>query len=76
MLRNKGTNKISELQTSCTPDGVDSNSILSGFKALKLTESFSAFRNIKEQGYGFKSVLPVLIGMVILHKEHNVFFFR
>jgi predicted nucleic acid-binding Zn finger protein len=71
MLRNKGNIKISELQTSYTPDGVDSNSVLSGFKALKLTESFSAFGNIKEQGYSFKAVLSVLIGMVI-HSEKTV----
>ncbi|GHU64806.1 IS4 family transposase ISDha5 [Bacteroidia bacterium] len=71
MLRDKGNIKISELQTSYTPDGVDSNSVLSGFKALKLAESFSAFNNIKVRGYGFKDVLAVLILMVV-HSEKTV----
>ena len=71
MLQNKGTDKISELQTSYTPDGVDCNSVLSGFKALKLTESFSELNNIKERGYGFKDVLAVLILMVV-HSEKTV----
>ncbi|MDR1881906.1 MAG: transposase [Prevotella sp.] len=70
MLRNKDRNKISELQTSYAPDGVDGHSILSSFKALKLTESFSAFKNIKERGYGFKVVLSVLILMVV-HSERQ-----
>jgi predicted nucleic acid-binding Zn finger protein len=71
MLRNKGTNKISELQSSYTPAGVDCNSVLSGFKALKLTESFSEFKNIKVRGYGFREVLSVLILMVV-HSEKTV----
>jgi hypothetical protein len=37
MPLNKGTNKISELQTTYTPDGIDRNILLNGFKALKLT---------------------------------------
>jgi hypothetical protein len=71
MLRNKGTNKISELQASYTPHWVNCNNILSGFKALKLTKSFSEFKNIKERGYGFKDVLSVLILMVV-HSEKTV----
>jgi predicted nucleic acid-binding Zn finger protein len=71
MLRNKGTDKISELQTSYAPAGVDCKSVLSGFKALKLTEIFSEFKNIKERGYGFKEVLSVLILMVV-HSEKTV----
>ncbi|GHT61442.1 IS4 family transposase ISDha5 [Bacteroidia bacterium] len=71
MLRNKGINKISELQTSYTPNGVDCNSVLSGFKALKLTESFSAFKTIKEQGYGIKEILSVLI-LIVVHTEKTV----
>jgi hypothetical protein len=71
MLRNKGIKKISELQTQYTPDGVDYSTVLSGFKALKLTESFSEFKNIKERGYGIKDILSVLILMVV-HSEKTV----
>jgi hypothetical protein len=69
MLRNKSNIKISELQTSYTPDGVDSHIVLSSIKALKLTESFSAFKNIKERGYGIKDVLAVLILMVVYSEK-------
>jgi hypothetical protein len=46
--------------------------ILGAFRALKLTEVFSEFKNIKERGYGFQMMLSVLI-LMIIHSEKTVY---
>jgi hypothetical protein len=65
MLRNKSTKKIEEIKTDFNPARFDIEKITSIFKALKLTESFSAFNYLKQSGYSFKYVLSLLLVMVV-----------
>ena len=43
MLRNKGIKNIREIQTDFQPEKFDSEKLVGIFKAMKLTESLSAF---------------------------------
>jgi hypothetical protein len=61
MLQHKITKKISEIGIGLNESKLDSQSFLSGFKALKLTGSFSEFNYFKKDGYSFQLVLSVLI---------------
>ena len=46
MLRDKITKRISEIKTDFNPEHFDSEKIMGIFKAMKLTESFSAFNTL------------------------------
>lgn len=65
MLRNKGTKKIEEIKTDFNPSRFDIGKITGIFKALKLTESFSDFNNLKQSGYSVKFVLSLLLIMAV-----------
>jgi len=65
MLLDKDIKKIQELKTDYTPSWVSAETIFSRFKALKLSESLSAFQSFKIRGFDFKSVLAVMVCMVV-----------
>jgi Transposase DDE domain. len=69
MLHDKSIKRIEEIQTDFHPNEISVEKILSGFKALKLTESFSEFNKMKSRGYSFKTVLSLLIWMVVLPEK-------
>lgn len=48
-----------------TPSWVNVENIFSRFKALKLSEGFSEFKEFKTRGFDFKNVLSVLVSMVV-----------
>ena len=53
-------------QTDFNPEHFDSEKILGIFKAMQLTESFSAFNTFKKEGYSVRLVLSLMIVMVVL----------
>jgi len=65
MLRNKGKQKIEEIQTDFNPNNFDVEKMMSIFKAMKLTDSFTEFNTIKRCGYSFKLVLSLLTVFVV-----------
>jgi len=69
MAREKGTKRVSELQTVFNPSTITVVKMMDIFKALKISETFSAFDYIKECGYSFKLVLSLLIIMVVMAKK-------
>jgi hypothetical protein len=52
-----------------TPANITVSKMMDIFKAMKLTESFSAFDYIKECGYSVKIVLSLLVLMVVIGKK-------
>ena len=69
MARDKGTKRVSELQTDFNPSTITVGKMMDIFKALKISETFSAFDYIKESGYSFKLVMSLLIIMVVMAKK-------
>jgi len=69
MLRDKSIKSIEELQTDFNENVLSVEKILSGFKALKLTDCFSEFNKMKLKGYSFRSVLTLLICMAVLPQK-------
>jgi Transposase DDE domain. len=69
MLHDKGIKRIEEIQADFNPKELSIEKILTGFKALKLTESFSEFNRMKLRGYSFKTVLALLVWMVVLPEK-------
>ena len=65
MLQDKEIKKIQEIKTDFTPTGVSTESIFNRFKALKISEGFSEFKQFKARGYGLKMILSVLVSMVV-----------
>jgi hypothetical protein len=57
---------IEEIQADFNPNALSIEKIRTGFKALKLTESFSEFNRMKSRGYSFKTILTLLIWMALL----------
>jgi hypothetical protein len=51
------------------PENITVSKMMSIFKAMKLTENFSAFDYLKESGYSVKIVLSLLIIMVVMAKK-------
>jgi hypothetical protein len=58
--------RISEIQMDFNPTQIKEERMMSVFKAMKLSESFSVFNDAKKEGYTFKQVLSLLISMVIM----------
>jgi hypothetical protein len=69
MLRDKGTKKIEEIKTDFTPSSLQIEKMMNSFKAMKVAESFSAFKQMKKRGYGFKELLSLLIWIVTLREK-------
>jgi hypothetical protein len=69
MLHAKGIKRIEEIQADFNPNALSIEKIQTGFKALKLTESFSEFNRMKSRGYSFKTILTLLIWMVVLPEK-------
>jgi hypothetical protein len=69
MLRDKVTKRVSEIQTGFNRDGFSIDKLMDTFKAMKLTESFSEFNEIKKEGFSFKLVISLMILMVLLGQE-------
>lgn len=65
MLQDRGIKKIQELKAKYTPSWVNLENIFSRFKALKLSEDFSEFKEFKTRGFDFKNILSVLVSMVV-----------
>jgi len=65
MLQNKGIKKIEEIQADFNPEKFTSEKLMSIFKAMKLTESFSKFNYLKQRGYSIKFVLSLLLVTVV-----------
>ena len=66
MLRDKVTDKISELQNNFTgSDRLKSSIIFQTLQSLKLSANFAGFNFFKQQGYAFNFVLSLLIWMTI-----------
>jgi len=61
MLHDKGIKRIEELKVNLNPNALSIEKILTGFKALKLTECFSEFNRMKSRGYRFKKIMTLLI---------------
>ncbi|MDR2840271.1 MAG: transposase [Paludibacter sp.] len=64
MLRDKITKNISEIEIDFNENKLNSENVLSGFKAMKLTEHFSEFSNFKKDGYSFQWVISLLLWML------------
>ena len=69
MLRDKITNKISELQNDFSSKEVKSSIIFQTLKSLKMSATFSEFNHLKTQGYSFSLVLTLLIWQTIRSKK-------
>ena len=65
MLRDKVTKRIDEIKTDFNPERFTSEKIMSCFKALKLSESFSEFNKFKTKGYSVKLLLSLLVCIVV-----------
>ena len=61
MLPDKVTKKISEIATDVNFLQMDSENILNGFKALKLSPVFSELQKVKRCGHSPQSILSLLI---------------
>ncbi|MBP8945428.1 MAG: transposase [Paludibacteraceae bacterium] len=72
MLPDKVRKKISEIETDFSENKLECVNILKGFKALKLTESFSEFKYLKRSGYSFQLVLSSMIYAVTLGSKTAV----
>ncbi|GHT18238.1 hypothetical protein FACS189429_4370 [Bacteroidia bacterium] len=71
MLRDKITKNISEITNDFSKNKLDGVNVLRSFRALKLTERFSEFKNIKRCGYNFQIILSALI-WIVTQKEKTV----
>jgi predicted nucleic acid-binding Zn finger protein len=69
MLRDKITEKISELQKNFSSNQLRSSSIFQTLQSLKLSANFAEFNHLKSQGYAFNVVLSLLIWMIIQSKK-------
>jgi len=69
MLRNKITEKISELQNNFSSNALRSSTIFQTLKSFKLSANFAEFNFLKLQGYAFNVVLSLLIWMTIQSKK-------
>jgi hypothetical protein len=69
MLRDKVTNKFSELQNNFSSEQMKSSTIFQMLKSLKLSANFAEFNHLKTKGYAFGFVLSLLIWMVIQSKK-------
>ena len=65
MLRNKGIKNIREIQTDFNPAKFDSEKLVGIFKAMKLTDSLSAFNFLKSKGYNVKLTLSMLLVSIV-----------
>jgi hypothetical protein len=65
MLRAKDIKKIEEIQTDFNSEHFDVEKIMSIFKSMKLTDSFSEFNKLKRSVYSFKLVLSLLTVIVV-----------
>jgi hypothetical protein len=66
MLRDKSTTSISEIQTDFNTERLKEENMMRVFKAMKVSDSFSEFNDVKKDGYTFKLVLSLLISIVAM----------
>jgi hypothetical protein len=64
--KDKVRESISEIQMDFNTEQINEERMMSVFKAMKLSESFSVFNDVKKYGYTFKQVLSLLISMVMM----------
>jgi hypothetical protein len=65
MLRDKITQKISELKKNFSSSQLKNSTIFQTLKSLKLSANFAEFNFLKKKGYTFDVVLSVLIWITI-----------
>ena len=57
---------ISEIQTDFNKEQLNEVKMMSVFKAMKLSDGFSVFNDVRKYGYTFKAVLSLLISMTVM----------
>jgi hypothetical protein len=65
----KSIKKISEIEKDFSTESLRTENILRSFKALKLSNCFSEFNNLKAQGFNFRMVLEWLIRMTVMPEK-------
>ena len=69
MLRDKVKENVSELQNDFSSEKIGKTSIIQSIRSLKLSEHFSEFNQLKQQGYQFSSILSLMVWMVLSEKK-------